>query len=330
MSSFIRLRRARMELWSRSLVSETALTVNDFVLPIFLNDDNVHPKNIKGLPGITRKRNEDLEEYLAPLVKKGLKAVILFSTTNPVKRSEMAEESYNPDNAICKAIREIKSKFGSTLGVMSDVALDCYTTHSHDGIIINNKVDNDITVNTLVKQAIVHAEAGTDVIAPSDMMDGRVLFIREALDKNGFSSKMILAYSAKYASYFYKPFREAVNSKYLSEEQGFILKKTYHMDPTNTDEAVREAEEDIHEGADFILVKPALAYLDIIYRLKHLHLPIFAYHTSGEYALAYKLAEGDEQYLMNLLQENFICIKRAGAKVIISYAAEKMISHLNK
>jgi len=322
-----RLRRLRKSKWIRDLVSESNISQNDLVLPIFVREGKNIIQPIKTMDGIKRYSIDKLPTILKKVQKYKIPMVALFPYISDNKKDKSGSEALNPENLICKSIRLIKKNFPN-IGVMCDVALDPYTSHGHDGIIINDKIDNDETVKILVKQAILQAAMGCDVIAPSDMMDGRIGAIRKALDKEKLHDVSILSYAVKYASNFYGPFRDAVGSKIKLKSD----KKTYQMDFRNSVESLREVALDIKEGADMIIVKPGMIYLDIISKIKNkFNIPVLAYQVSGEYALMKNAIE------QNLLSENAIIesissFKRAGASAIITYFAldvAKKIKEIN-
>ena len=278
-----RLRRTRTQDWSRRLHRETVLTPADLIWPLFVIEGEGAQEPIASLPGVSRWSVDLLLDRVGEAIDLGIPCVSLFPNTPPERRSEGAEEAWNPDNLSCRAVRAIRDRFGDAIGVMCDVALDPYTTHGHDGLLdANDYVANDATLDALVKQAINQAQAGADIIAPSDMMDGRIGAIRQALEEGGHANVQIMSYAAKYASAFYGPFRDAVGSGDRLKGD----KRTYQLDPANSDEAMREIELDIAEGADSVMVKPGLAYLDIVRRARErFDVPVFAYQVSGEYAL---------------------------------------------
>lgn len=312
-----RLRRNRMDSWCRELVAENHLSVKDLVLPLFVREKD-SPAKIAAMPGIFRYSLDELVPVCLRAKQLGIGAVALFPYIYSHLKCEEGREALNPNNLMCQAIRLLKEKCDG-LGVIVDVALDPYTTHGHDGVLQNGHVANDATIEILKEMAVVHAQAGVDVVAPSDMMDGRIGAIRGALDQNGFQDVRILAYSTKYASAFYGPFREAVGSL---AALGLADKKTYQMDPANGREALREGAQDLLEGADMLMVKPGLPYLDIIYRLKEAFpLPIFAYQVSGEYSMMKAAGERGWIDYEKALMESLIALKRAGASAIISYPA---------
>jgi len=311
-----RLRRVRNSDWIRRLVSDSNLSTNDLVLPIFLREGKNKIEKIKSMPGINRYTVDKIPYILDKAKKFKIPMVALFPQTPDKKKNINGTEALNENNLICKGIKLIKKNYNN-LGVMTDVALDPYTTHGHDGVILNNKVDNDETLKILVKQALLQAEMGSDVIAPSDMMDGRIGAIRKSLDKNKFVETKILSYAVKYASNFYGPFRDAVGSK--SKLKGD--KKTYQMDFRNYNEALREVGLDIKEGADFIMVKPGMPYLDIISLIKQNYkIPVFSYQVSGEYSMIVNAIK-NQTFNKNVIYESLISLKRAGSNAIITYFA---------
>ncbi len=316
----LRLRRSRKNDWSRRLIEENNLTPNDFILPIFLIDGKNKKQNIKTMPEVYRYSVDRISQIIDKALNIGLPMVALFPYTNKKKKNYLGTEALNEDNLICKALRVIKKKYKNEIGIMCDVALDPYTTHGHDGLLSNNYVLNDETIEILINQSLLQAQMGCDVLAPSDMMDGRIGEIRKCLDKNGFNMTQILSYAVKYASSFYGPFRDAVGSKKLLIGN----KKNYQMDFRNSDEALREIALDIKEGADMVMVKPGLPYLDIIKKVKeNFKIPVMAYQVSGEYSL---LANGIQKKLIdkNVILESLISFKRAGANAIVSYYSDRI------
>ncbi len=323
-----RLRRMRSDDFSRRLMSETQLTVNDLIYPVFVLEGENQRETIDSMPGVERKSIDLLLEEAQELVDLGIPAIALFPVTPSGAKSLLAEEAYNPNGLAQRAVRALKEKFPS-LGVITDVALDPFTTHGQDGIIDDNGyVLNDITKEVLVKQAISHAQAGADVVAPSDMMDGRIGAIREALEELGFVNTKILAYSAKYASNYYGPFRDAVGSA------GNIKggnKFTYQMDPANSNEALHEVAQDIHEGADMVMVKPGMPYLDVVRRVKdNFQVPTYAYQVSGEYAMHVAAIQNGWLEEKPCVMEGLLAFKRAGADGILTYFAKKVAYWLNE
>jgi porphobilinogen synthase len=312
-----RMRRNRRTEWSRRLVRETHLTVDDLIWPIFVVDGDDLSQPIASMPGVERLSVDRAVRAAERAAKLGVPALALFPYTDPDLRDWEGSESLNPDNLICRAVRAIKAAVPE-IGLVTDVALDPYTAHGHDGLLVGEEIVNDETVARLVAQALIQAEAGADVIAPSDMMDGRIGAIRRGLDDGGHASVQIMAYSAKYASAFYGPFRDAVGtSKTLLGD-----KRTYQMDPANTEEAIREAALDIDEGADMIMVKPGMPYLDVLWRLKSsFGLPTFAYQVSGEYAMIRGAAANGWIDGERAMMESLVAFKRAGADGILTYFA---------
>ena len=316
----LRLRRSRNESWSRRLIQENTLSYNDFILPIFIIDGSNKKQEISSMPGVYRYTINRLSQIVDKALKQGIPMVALFPKTKNIKKNTLGSEALNEKNIVCRAILEIKKKYKNQIGIMCDVALDPYTSHGHDGLIRSNKILNDETIEVLINQSLLQAEMGCDVLAPSDMMDGRIGKIRKALDKNKYENVQILSYAAKYASSFYGPFRDAVGSKTSLKGD----KKTYQMDYRNTDEALREVSLDIKEGADMVMVKPGMPYLDIIKSIKDkFKLPVLAYQVSGEYslietAISKKLINKDAVY------ESLVAFKRAGANAIVSYYADRL------
>ncbi len=322
-----RLRRTRAHGWSRALHRETLVTPADLIWPLFVTSGKGVEEPIATLPGVSRWSVDGIVARAKEAVSLGIPVVALFPNTPRELRSDDGAEAHNPDNLMCQAIRAIKDAVGNDLGVLTDVALDPYTSHGQDGLVDDTGyVVNDATVAVLVDQAVNQANAGADVIAPSDMMDGRIHAIRMALEMNGHPNVQIMSYAAKYASAFYGPFRDAVGSGGLLKGD----KKGYQMDPANADEAMREVALDIAEGADSVMVKPGLAYLDIIYRVKQrFDVPIFAYQVSGEYAMieaAQAAGIGDRDAL---LMEKLVAFKRAGCAGVLTYYAPHAARLLN-
>tara|TARA_X000001036_G_scaffold439685_1_gene491753 strand:+ start:2561 stop:3550 length:990 start_codon:yes stop_codon:yes gene_type:complete len=311
-----RLRRLRKSKWMRNLISENSISQNDLILPIFIREGKNKTDIIKSMPGVKRYSIDQLPKILKKVKDYKIPMIALFPYISDKKKDNIGSESLNPNNLICKSIRLIKKKFPE-IGIMCDVALDPYTSHGHDGILINNKIDNDETIKILKKQALLQAKMGCDLIAPSDMMDGRVGEIRKILDKNDFKDVSILSYAVKYASNFYGPFRDAVGSKGSLKQD----KKSYQMDYRNSFEAYREVGLDIQEGADMVMVKPGATYLDIISKIKdNFKIPVLAYQVSGEYSLIKNGIE--KKYLKDdAIIESIISFKRAGACAIVTYFA---------
>ena len=316
----LRLRRSRKSSWSRRLVSENNLSPSDFILPIFLIEGKNKTQPIKSMPGVNRYSINKLGTILDRAIKNRIPMVALFPYTSSNLKDHLGSEALNEDNLVCRATKYIKNKYKNQIGIMCDVALDPYTIHGHDGVLKSNYVMNDETIEILIKQSLLQAQMGCDVLAPSDMMDGRIGKIRKALDKENFKDVQILSYAVKYASSFYGPFRDAVGSKVALKGD----KKTYQMDFRNYDEAIREVALDIKEGADMIMVKPGLPYLDIIRSIKDkFKIPVFAYQVSGEYSM---LSNAVEKKIINkdAIYENLMSFKRAGANAIVSYYADRL------
>ena len=315
----LRLRRTRASAWSRALHRETQLTPADLIWPLFVTGGTGIEEPVRSLPGVSRWSVDLIAERAKEAVRLGIPCVALFPNTPADRRSAEGAEAFNPDNLMCRAIKAVRDTCGADIGILTDVALDPYTSHGQDGLLDDaGYVANDETVAVLVDQAINQAEAGADIVAPSDMMDGRVRAIRMALEMNGHPNVQIMAYAAKYASAFYGPFREAVGSGGLLKGD----KKSYQMDPANAEEALREVALDIAEGADSVMVKPGLAYLDIIWRVKQrFEVPVFAYQVSGEYALIEAGAAAGVADRDLLLMEKLIAFKRAGCTGVLTYHA---------
>jgi len=312
-----RLRRLRRHDWTRRLVAETSLSPSDFIWPIFLIDGALKREPVGSMPGVERLSSDLAVGAAEEAAKLGIPVIALFPYTDPSLKTDDGREATNPENLICQTVRAIK-KAVPQIGILCDVALDPYTTHGHDGVLIDNDVANDETVEILVRQALIQAEAGCDIIAPSDMMDGLVGAIRGALETGGFKNTMIMAYAAKYASAFYGPFRDAVGSaKALRGD-----KRTYQMDPANSDEALREVAMDIAEGADMVMVKPGLPYLDLVRRVKDtFQVPTFAYQVSGEYSMLTAAIERGWLDRERTILETLLAFKRAGANGVLTYFA---------
>ena len=323
----IRLRRNRKANWSRRLVRENSLSPNDLIWPIFIRDGKNIKEPIKTMPGVFRYSLDKLERLVEKAIYKKIPMIALFPNTPESKKNKRGSEALNKNNLICKALKLIKKNYKKKdIGLMCDVALDPYTSHGHDGILKNNYVDNDETIKILVKQSILQARMGCDVIAPSDMMDGRIGEIRKALDKNNYKNVQILSYAVKYASNFYGPFRDAVGSQNLLKSD----KKNYQMDFYNSKEALREVSLDINEGADFVMVKPGMPYLDIIRIVKdNFKIPVFAYQVSAEYSL---IKNGIDSGIIKeeTIYESLASFKRAGASAIVTYFADHIADKLGK
>ncbi len=327
----IRMRRNRMSNFSRRLISENNVSLDDLIYPIFITYGSNIKEEVESMPGIYRYSLDLLHKEIEYISSLFIPAIAFFPKVQNALKTSDGKEALNKNNLICKAIK-ISKKVNPKLGVICDVALDPYTDHGHDGIIINNQIDNDETLSILCKQALVQAEAGCDIIAPSDMMDGRVGFIRDALDKNGFTNVQIMSYAAKYASAFYGPFRDAVGSNLSLLKKS---KKSYQMDPANSDEALKEIALDISEGADMVIVKPGMPYLDIIYRVKQeFKMPTYAYQVSGEYSMIKNAIEKGWFDEDRIIFESLIAFKRAGCNGIITYfapyVAKKLLNKYDK
>ncbi len=319
----IRLRRNRKKEWSRRLVQESTLSPNDLIWPIFICEGTNVKERINTMPGVYRHSIDKLEKLVESAMDKNIPMIALFPNIPNSKKNSKGSEALNKNNLVCKALRLIKKNY-KNIGIMCDVALDPYTSHGHDGILKNNYVDNDETIKILIKQSLLQAEMGCDVIAPSDMMDGRVGEIRKALDKNNYELVQILSYAVKYASNFYGPFRDAVGSKKTLKGD----KKNYQMDFRNSKEALREVALDIKEGADFVMVKPGMPYLDIIKLIRdNFKIPVFAYQVSGEYSL---IKNGIKNQILNeeAIIESLTSFKRAGASAVVTYFAEEIAQKL--
>ena len=320
-----RMRRNRMKDFSRRLVSENVLNVNDLIWPLFVTEGSNTKKEITSMPGVSRNSIDELAKEAEVATKLGIPAIAIFPQIDSTLKNSNGSEAINEDNLVCRSIKTIKKEFPE-LGIITDVALDPFTDHGHDGLLINNEINNDETLKILAQQSLVQANAGCDIIAPSDMMDGRVGFIRSALDQEGFKNTQILSYAAKYASGFYGPFRDAVSS---SDSLGGASKSTYQMDPANSEEALREVELDIAEGADMVMVKPGMPYLDIVKMIKDtFQVPTFIYQVSGEYsmimgAINNSWLDGDK-----VVMESLISFKRAGANGILTYFAKQVAEKL--
>ena len=320
----VRMRRNRKANWIRRLVSEHNLSPNDLILPLFIKDGNKKKEAIKSMPGIYRYSIKDLLKVIEKACKLKIPLVALFPFTKLSKKNEKGTESLNENNLICRAVQVVKKEFKNDIGVMCDVALDPYTNHGHDGILKNKKIDNDLTIEILVKQSVLQAEMGCDIIAPSDMMDGRIGEIRKALDKKSLIDTHIVSYAVKYASNFYGPFRDAIGSKAILKSD----KKTYQMDFRNSAEALREVALDIKEGADIVMIKPGMPYLDIIKTVKNnFKIPIFSYQVSGEFSL---IKNGINKGIIeqDAVLESLVSLKRAGSNAIVSYFSLEVANQL--
>ncbi|QLB20659.1 delta-aminolevulinic acid dehydratase [Vespertiliibacter pulmonis] len=322
-----RMRRLRKHEFSRRLSAENRINVEDLIYPVFVIEGENQRVSVPSMPGVERLTIDQLLVEAELLVKYGVPAIALFPVVSEEKKSLMAEEAYNPNGLAQRAVRALKQAFGEKLGVITDVALDPFTTHGQDGIIDDDGyVLNEVTTEILVKQALSHAQAGVDIVAPSDMMDGRIGAIRQALEKNGFIHTQIMAYSAKYASNYYGPFRDAVGS---SGNLKGGNKKTYQLDPANANEGLHEVALDIQEGADMVMVKPGMPYLDLVYRVKETFgVPTFAYQVSGEYAMHMAAIQNGWLKERECIMESLLCFKRAGADGILTYFAKQVAQWL--
>ena len=313
----LRMRRNRRDAWSRKLVAENVLTSGDLIWPVFVHDEG-HKAPIASMPGVFRLPIPALVDAVGEAAALGIPTIAVFPAVPPELKDAEGSEAVNSGNLVCRAAAALKQAVPA-VGVLCDVALDPFTSHGHDGVIHNGYVENDKTVAILQRQAVVQAEAGCDIIAPSDMMDGRVGAVRDALDEAGFAHVRIMSYAAKYASAFYGPFRDAIGSK---TALGSADKRTYQMDPANTDEALREVALDLQEGADMVMVKPGMPYLDIVRRVKEaFRVPTYAYQVSGEYAMLHAAAQNGWLDGDRAVMESLIAFKRAGADGILTYAA---------
>ena len=320
----LRLRRSRQSKWSRRLISENNLSVDDLILPIFIVEGKNKKIPVKSMPGIFRYTLDKLNSVVKTAIDLGIPMIALFPYTPKKLKDSLGTESLNPNNLVCRACKQVKKKFKNKIGIMCDVALDPYTAHGHDGIYANRNILNDETIKILVEQSLLQASAGCDVLAPSDMMDGRIGVIRKALDKNGFKNVQLLSYAVKYASNFYGPFRDAVGTKNLLKGD----KKSYQMDFRNSNEAIREVALDIKEGADMVIVKPGLPYLDIIEKVKNkFKIPVVAYQVSGEYSM---ITSSIQKKIINkdAILETLLSFKRSGANAIITYFAIQVAKEL--
>ena len=314
-----RLRRNRKSQWARRLVAESTLSAADLIWPLFVIEGKAKRDPVASMPGVERRSIDLIVDAAREAYALGIPAIALFPFTDPKLKTEDAREAFNSDNLVCRATRAVK-KTGLDIGVILDCALDPYTSHGHDGLMIGDEIANDETIAALVKQSLVQADAGADILAPSDMMDGRIGAIRLALEASGYKNTQIMSYAAKYASAFYGPFRDAVGSS------GFLKgdKRTYQMDPANSDEALREVALDVAEGADMVMVKPGMPYLDIVRRVSEtFKVPTFAYQVSGEYAMIVRAAESGAFDCDSAIVESLLAFKRAGASGILTYFAPR-------
>lgn len=320
-----RMRRLRQSSWSRRMVAESHLSPADLIWPLFIMDGTNDTEPVKTMPGVNRLTIDRAVQAAKDATKEGIPCIALFPNTPDASRDEEGTESVNPDNLVCRATRAIKDAVPE-IGIMCDVALDPFTTHGHDGVMDGDEILNDESVEKLVAQSLNQVAAGCDIIAPSDMMDGRIGAIRDELEMNGYTNTLIMAYAAKYASAFFGPFRDAVGSGDRLKGD----KRTYQLDPANSDEALREVALDINEGADMVMVKPGMPYLDILWRVKErFKVPTFAYQVSGEYAMLCAAAQADMVDLEAVMLESLLSFKRAGADGILSYFALQAARHIN-
>ena len=323
----LRLRRSRKHAWSRRLIEENSLSSSDFVLPIFLINGKNKRKSIKTMPDVYKYTIDQLGPIVSEAIRNRIPMIALFPSTPVNKKNNIGSEALNEDNLVCRAIRFIKKRFNNDIGIMCDVALDPYTSHGHDGLVNNkNEILNDETNEVLIKQALLLAKHKADIIAPSDMMDGRIGLIRNSLEQNNYKNILLLSYASKYASSFYGPFRDAIgsSSNLISD------KKSYQMDYRNSNESLRETALDISEGADIIMIKPGIAYLDIIHKIKNeFKFPTFAYQVSGEYSMIKAANERGWIEEEKLIFEQLISFKRAGADAILTYFAPEVAKKLN-
>ena len=321
-----RMRRNRLYDWTRRLVAENDLTSNDFILPIFVGMGKGRTDPIPSMPGVNRISVDLLDDIVGEAQEAGIPAVVIFPEIDPAKKTPDAREALNPDNLVCQSIRKVAKSYPE-MGIICDAALDPFNSDGHDGLLKNDLILNDDTVELLCKQSVIQAEAGCHIIAPSDMMDGRVGAIRNALDIAGFKNVGILSYAAKYASSFYGPFRDAIGSKTALKGD----KKTYQINPANIDEALRQVAQDIEEGADMVMVKPGMPYLDVISRVKmEFGIPTLAYQVSGEYAMIKGAIQNGWLDNDNAILESLLSFKRAGADAILTYMAVEASKLLNK
>ena len=320
-----RMRRNRMKDFSRRLISENVLNVNDLIWPLFVTEGSKIKEEVPSMPGIYRNSIDELLKEAEKAIKLGIPAIAIFPQIDATLKDSNGSEAINENNLICRSIKSIKNEFPE-LGIITDVALDPFTDHGHDGLLINDEINNDETLKILAQQSLIQANAGCDIIAPSDMMDGRVGFIRSALDQANLKNTQILSYAAKYASGFYGPFRDAVSS---SSNLGGASKSTYQMDPANSEEALKEVELDIAEGADMIMVKPGMPYLDIVKIVKDtFKIPTFVYQVSGEYSMLMGAINNNWLDGDKVIMESLISFKRAGANGILTYFAKQVAEKL--
>ncbi len=322
---FKRLRHNKHAPWIRSLNAETSLQVQNLILPVFLIEGRKMKEEIRTLPGVYRVSIDYLVKIVEEAISLDINAIMIFPSIEQNLKDNFAKESCNENNLICRAVKQIKKLFGSSIGIICDVALDPYTLSGHDGILVDNVVDNDLTISILANQALSLVNSGADVVAPSDMMDGRVRIIRELLEKEKFLNANIFSYAVKYASNYYAPFREAIKSN----RSQYLSKSTYQLDTRNTQDALKKVEYDLNEGADAIIVKPAMSYLDMVYKVKSkFNVHTIAYQVSGEYAMIKFASLANSIDWSTSILESLTCMKRAGANSIISYAALEVARYL--
>ena len=322
-----RMRRNRMKDFSRKLISENFLNVNDLIWPLFVKEGSGIKEEVPSMPGVYRNSIDELVKEAESAITLGIPAIAIFPQVDSALKNSKGSEAVNENNLVCRSIKAIKKEFPE-LGIITDVALDPFTDHGHDGLLINNEINNDETLKILAQQSLVQANAGCDIIAPSDMMDGRIGFIRSALDEADLENTQILSYAAKYASGFYGPFRDAVKS---SGNLGGASKSTYQMDPANGNEALREVELDIAEGADMVMIKPGMPYLDIIKTIKDtFNVPTFAYQVSGEYSMIMSAVNNEWLDPKKVIIESLLSFKRAGADAILTYFAKSIAEQLQE
>lgn len=321
-----RMRRNRTKLFSRELLKENRLSTHDIILPVFVTGGEKKTIPITTMPGVFIHSSDNILSTIEKAVNLGIKSIALFPNIDNSLKDFEGSYAIDENNLVCKTVKLIKDKFPD-LGIICDVALDPYTTHGHDGIYSDGEILNDKTLEILCKQAVIQAHAGCDIIAPSDMMDGRILAIRKALESSGFHNTQIMSYAVKYSSSFYGPFRSAIGSLNNSKK---IDKSTYQMDPSNIKEAVREVELDISEGADMIIIKPGMPYLDVLSNINHnFDIPIFSYQVSGEYSMICGYIDNQKNNRSNIILESLICFKRAGATGILTYFALEIAEIIN-
>lgn len=322
----VRLRRNRADVWTRRLVAENTLSVDDLIWPVFVKEGSTRRELVDSMPGQVRVSLDELIDHVGRAVELGIPAIALFPATSPERKDSEGSEALNPENLICQAARLLKSAFPN-LGLIGDVALDPYTDHGHDGVLRNGLIANDTSLEILARQAVVQAQAGIDTLAPSDMMDGRIGVLRSALDASGFSDVRLMSHAAKYASAFYGPFRDALGTAGTLKGD----KRTYQMDPANSDEALREVALDLQEGADMVMIKPGMPYLDIIQRVRtSFAVPIFAYQVSGEYSMIRGAIDHGWLDPDKVILESLMAFKRAGCSGVLTYFAIEAAERLKR